>query len=68
MSVKVIYRGKELDIEIEGKSIRVDELLRKLDLSPSYSIVIKGDTILNEKDRVEDGETVRVVNAISGGT
>ncbi len=67
MAVKVIYRGKELDIEIEGNSIRVDELLKKLDLSPSHSIVIRGDTILNEKDRVKDGETVRVVNAISGG-
>jgi len=68
MAVRVIYRGKELEINIEGKSISVEELLKKLNLSPSYSIVIKGETVLNERDKVEDGETVRVVNAISGGT
>ncbi len=66
MGVKVLYRGKEM--EFPEKRIRVRDLLRKMNLSPLSTIVVKGEEILSEDDYVEEGDSVRVVNAISGGT
>ena len=65
MSIKVFYRGKE--IEVEGKKLRARELLEKLGLSPLSSLVVKNGEVISEEDYVEEGDNIRVVNAISGG-
>ncbi len=67
MAVEVLYRGKNYTIDTDGKDIKVKDLLKRFDLSPSYSIVVKGNDILSENDIIKDGEKVRIVNAISGG-
>ncbi len=66
MSIKVIYRGKE--IEIPEKRLKAKELLKRLGLSPLSSLVIKNDEVISEEDYVEEGDNIRVVNAISGGS
>ena len=66
MPIKVLYRGRE--IEFPEKELRAEELLRKLDLSPLSSLVIKNGEVIHEKERVREGDDVRVINAISGGT
>ncbi len=65
MPIKVFYRGKE--IEIEGKRLRARELLEKLGLSPLSSLVVRNGEVISEEDYVEEGDNIRVVNAISGG-
>ncbi|HIC97085.1 MAG TPA: MoaD/ThiS family protein [Aquificaceae bacterium] len=66
MPIKVLYRGRE--IEFPEKELRAEELLRKLGLSPLSSLVIKNGEVIHEKERVREGDDVRVINAISGGT
>ncbi|RUM30149.1 MAG: thiamine biosynthesis protein ThiS [Aquifex sp.] len=66
MPVKVIYRGKEF--EFPEKKLKVKDLLQKLGLSPLSSLVIRNGEVISEDDYVEEGDEVRVVNAISGGT
>jgi sulfur carrier protein len=65
MPIRVIYRGKE--IEVPEKRMRARDLLRHLGLSPLSSIVIRNDEVISEEDYVQEGDKVRVVNAISGG-
>ncbi|GAB6065001.1 MoaD/ThiS family protein [Aquifex pyrophilus] len=65
MPIKVIYRGKE--IEIPEKKIKARELLKRLGLSPLSSLVVKNGEVISEEEYVEEGDEVRVVNAISGG-
>ncbi|WPM32539.1 thiamine biosynthesis protein ThiS [Hydrogenobacter sp. T-2] len=67
MRVKVSYRGQTLELEFEGERVRVGELLKALGLSREYAFVVKGEDVLEEKDTIVDGESVRVINAISGG-
>ncbi|QID32762.1 thiamine biosynthesis protein ThiS [Pampinifervens florentissimum] len=67
MKVKVSYRGQTLELEFEGERVRVGELLKALGLSREYAFVVKGEDVLEEKDTIVDGESVRVINAISGG-
>ncbi len=65
MPIKVLYRGKE--IEVPGDRMKAGELLRHLGLSPLSSIVIRNDEVISEEEYVQEGDRVRVVNAISGG-
>ncbi|WP_461832053.1 MoaD/ThiS family protein [Aquifex sp.] len=65
MPIKVIYRGKE--IEIPEKKIKAKELLKRLGLSPLSSLVVKNGEVISEEEYVEEKDDVRVINAISGG-
>jgi sulfur carrier protein len=65
MPIKVLYRGKE--IELPERRLKAKELLKRLGLSPLSSLVIKNDEVVSEEDYVEEGDKIRVVNAISGG-
>ncbi|HAV40686.1 MAG: MoaD/ThiS family protein [Aquificota bacterium] len=67
MRVKVSYRGQIKELEFEKDKITALELLKALGLSREYAFVVKGEEILEERDLIEDGEEVRVINAISGG-
>ncbi len=65
MPLKVLYRGKE--IEIPEKKLKAKELLKRLGLSPLSSLVVKNGEVISEEDYVEEGDNIRVINAISGG-
>ncbi|EDP75157.1 MoaD/ThiS family protein [Hydrogenivirga sp. 128-5-R1-1] len=65
MPIKVLYRGRE--IEVEGKRLKAKELLKKLGLSPLSSLVVKNGEVISEEEYVEEGDNIRVINAISGG-
>ena len=65
MPIKVLYRGKE--IELPEKKLKAKELLKRLGLSPLSSLVVKNGEVISEEDTVEEGDNIRVINAISGG-
>ncbi len=65
MPLKVLYRGRE--IELPDKRLKAKELLKKLGLSPLSSLVVKNGEVISEEDYVEEGDNIRVINAISGG-
>lgn len=67
MRIIVSYRGEKKELELQKSKVRVAELLKSLGLSEQYAFVVKGDQILQGGDYLEDGEEVRVINAISGG-
>ncbi|MFA0749903.1 MAG: hypothetical protein SLRJCFUN_000306 [Candidatus Fervidibacter sp.] len=45
----------------------VRELLKELNLSPESALVLRGDEVLTEDERLSEDDEVRVVSAISGG-
>ena len=66
MAIKFILRKKEY--ELEGKTITVKEALRQLDLSPEAHLLVREGDLLNENDVVRDGDVIKIVAVISGGT
>ncbi len=66
MSIEVLYRGKI--ISIPEKEIKAEELLRRLGLSPASSLVVRNGEVITEKEILREGDNIRVVNAISGGS
>ena len=66
MAIKFILRKKEY--ELEGNTITVKEALRQLDLSPEAHLLVREGDLLNENDMVRDGDVIKIVAVISGGT
>lgn len=65
--ILVEINGKEKEVEIKGKSIRVDRLLELLSIYPETAVVVKGEELFCDDDRINDGEKVKVVVATSKG-
>jgi len=59
--------GKEREVEIRGKSIRVDRLLELLNIYPETAVVVKEGKLLCDDEKLSDGESVKVVVATSKG-
>lgn len=62
--MKVKYRGKTYEFE---KGMKVSELLKKLDLQPQSTIVIRNEEVLTEDIFIGPEDNVEILNAISGG-
>lgn len=66
MTIKIIFRREEL--VLDEKSIRVREALERLGLSPESYLVVRNGELVNENETLREGDTIRLVAAISGGS
>ena len=66
MAIKLILRKKEY--ELEGKTLKVKQALQQLDLSPEAYLLVRNGELLNENDVLRDGDVVKIVAVISGGS
>jgi sulfur carrier protein len=67
MEIKVIYRGQERTLHLEGEKVKAKDILKALNLSKDYAFVVKNDQVVSEEETINPGDRIRVVNAISGG-
>jgi len=65
--VRVLPRGLTLEVEAPSGRLRVSELLKRVNVSPSMAVVFRDGKMLTESDYVNDGESVDVVLVVSGG-
>ena len=54
------------EIDIDG-SLKVHQLLAKLNLNPESHIVIRNEELLTSHDIIGNDEVIEIVSAISGG-
>ncbi len=59
--------GKEREVEIKGRSVRVDRLLELLNIYPETAVVVKDGKLLCDDERIIHGDHVKVVVATSKG-
>lgn len=64
MPVILILRRQEF--QLEG-TLTVKNALKKLDLSLESHLVVRDGDLLTENDVLRNGETVKIIAAISGG-
>ncbi len=67
MKLRVLYRGKELELEFEGDKVKAKDLLKAMNLSREYAFVVVNGEVVDEDYYIKEGDQVRVINAISGG-
>lgn len=63
--MKVKFRDQTFEFE---RDMTVRELLEELNLSPESTIVVRGDEVLTEDEKLSKDDEVRVISAISGGS
>jgi sulfur carrier protein ThiS len=66
MAIKLVLRKKEF--LLEAKSIQVKQALKQLNLSPEAYLLVRDGDLLNENDWLSDGDEIKVVPVISGGS
>ncbi len=66
MAIKFTLRKQEF--QLEGPSIQVKSALQQLNLSPEAHLLVRGGELLNENDYLKDGDEVKIVAVISGGS
>lgn len=65
--MRVIIRNPQRkELEVPGRR-RVDALLQELGLNPEAHIVIRNGELVTRDEWLEEGDTVEIVSAISGG-
>jgi len=67
MKIRVKYRGKYRDINIDKNNIKAIDILKALDLSPQFAFVVKNGEVVPEDEPISEKDDIKVVNAISGG-
>ena len=67
MKIKVKYRGNTVELEFKQEKITAKDILKALNLSSEYAFVAKNGKGAGEEDKINPGDEIRVVNAISGG-
>ena len=66
MTITLVLRKKEY--QLEEKSIQVKQALKELNLSPEAHLLVRDGKLLNEYDYLKDGDLIKVVGVISGGS
>lgn len=64
MKVHLTNPTKELDIQ---GPMRVKQLLLHLQLTPEAYLVIRGDELVTEDEKLNDTDTIEIRSVISGG-
>ncbi|MDA0738506.1 MAG: MoaD/ThiS family protein [Nitrospirae bacterium] len=64
MKIHLTNPTKELDIQ---GPMRVKQLLEQLQLTPEAYLVIRGDELVTEDEKLNDGDTIEIRSVISGG-
>ncbi len=65
MSITLILRKKEY--RLDG-TLTVRQALEKLELSPETHLAVRDGELLNEREPLKDGDVVKLVPVISGGS
>jgi sulfur carrier protein len=67
MKLKIKYRGKEQEIEINKDKVKAGDILEALGLSSEYAFVVKNGEVVSEEEEIKETDDIKVINAISGG-
>jgi len=65
MAVKLILRGKEYEVK-PGMTLR--HSLLKIDVQPEAVLATRKGQMITEDEILKDGETIKLVAVISGGS
>ena len=63
----IVFELRDEKKEIEAKTIKVEKALEKLGLSPQAYLVMVGDRLVTDRDKLKDGDLVKLISVISGG-
>jgi len=63
MKLKIKYRGKYKEIEIEKEKVRAEDILKLFGLSSEYAFIVKNGEVVSEDELINEGDDIKVINA-----
>jgi sulfur carrier protein len=63
--VKVIYREKNWEVKA-GSTVR--HVIEKAGLNPESILAVRNGKLVNEATLIQDGDTIKLVAVVSGGS
>ena len=67
LELEVIFRDEKLLLTFEGSTIKVKDILEKLNLNDKIAFVVKNDEITDINERVCEKDKIEVISVVSGG-
>ena len=64
----IILNLRKQEFQLDEKSIQVKTALQQLKLSPEAYLLVRNGDLLNENDYLKDGDRIKIVAVISGGS
>lgn len=65
MAFKVTLRNKTYDFEGDTN---VRKILKRININPESYLVVRNGKLLTEDDVIKDGEEIKIIAVISGGS
>lgn len=65
MTIRFVLRKQEM--LLDETNIQVKQAFTKLALSPQAYLMVRDGELLNENDRLRDGDQIKLIPVISGG-
>lgn len=65
MTFKVVFRKKTYEFE---ENMSVKKVLKRICISSESYLVVRDGKLLTENDMIKDGEIIKIISVISGGT
>ena len=66
MKVRIAYRGRKKDIQLNDKA-RVSDIFQKTEINPETVIVKRNDEILTEDEKLKENDNIELIRIVSGG-
>ena len=66
MTYELIFNEKEEKKELKNEETIID-ILKELEVSPQTVVIKKNDNITDENTKIEDGDTIKIIQVIYGG-
>jgi sulfur carrier protein ThiS len=64
----IIFTLRKKEYQLAETTIQVKAALQQLNLSPESHLLVRDGELLNENDWLKDGDKVKIVAVISGGS
>ena len=65
MTFEVVFRKKTYEFE---ENMSVKKVLKRICISSESYLVVRDGKLLTENDMIKDGEIIKIISVISGGT
>lgn len=67
MEIEVTFKDEKIVLSFESYLIKIEDILKKLNLNEKVAFVVKNNEIAGMKDGVSENDNIEIINVVSGG-
>lgn len=67
LEIEVTFKDEKIVLSFESHLIKIEDILKKLNLNEKVAFVVKNNEIAGMKDGVSENDNIEIINVVSGG-